>query len=401
MKKIISLMLVLVFVFTISACNSKNASSDTDTSIPIDSKTLVKPKNYASVLLVSINPRFKLYLDENNNVLAVEPVNEDAKSFSNNIDFESKSIETVIGNIVEQANKSGFIKENVTVNFEITEQKNGISNSDILSKVVSAANQKATELNIEIETQIKENNNSQTTETNSENSQPTTTIKQEESTLKPTENKPTHTHKFSAATCTEPQKCSCGVTNGNALGHKWQDATCKAPETCNVCKVTDGTITEHKYENFVCVYCACKDEDRIAIATNPKLSFKPKSYITKNSEDYVYKYGIAVSKILFKEGIGIYQYYYHSTDYINSPNYPLELKDTIMLQECITYNNNKYYRFNGQGQLYEDWYYELTDKYIIVYGDSIQKLKLTLNTDGTLNIVESKESWFKVGTILQ
>ena len=88
MKKFISLILVLVLVFTLSACNSKNTASDTDTSTPISSETFVKPENYASVLLVSINPQFKLYLDENNNVLAVEPINEDAKSFSKSIDFE-------------------------------------------------------------------------------------------------------------------------------------------------------------------------------------------------------------------------------------------------------------------------------------------------------------------------
>lgn len=145
MKKIISLMLVIVFMCTLVACGSKNTSSNIDTSTPTQNETFIKPENYTSVLLVSINPQFKLYLDENNNVLSIEPVNEDAKSFFNSIDFENKSIETVIGNIVEQANNNGFIKENVSVNFEITEQKDGISGNNILSKVVLAANQKATE----------------------------------------------------------------------------------------------------------------------------------------------------------------------------------------------------------------------------------------------------------------
>ena len=145
MKKIIALMLVVVFVFTLCACNSKNTVSETDTSTPISSETFVKPENYTSVLLVSINPQFKLYLDENNMVLEVEPVNDDAKSFCESIDFKNQTVETVVGNIVEKANEKGFIKANVTVDFEITEQKDGFNNSDILTKVVSAANQKATE----------------------------------------------------------------------------------------------------------------------------------------------------------------------------------------------------------------------------------------------------------------
>lgn len=274
MRKFLALILTLTLVFALSACNDKKTASNTDPNVSTSSETFVKPENYASVLLVSINPQFKLYLDESNNVLAVEPVNEDAKSFSRDIDFENKSIETVIGNIVEQANENGFIKENVTVNFEIVEQKDGINNGDILSKAVSAANKKATELKIEIKAKIKESHNSQTTETNSENTQteenskPTTssktqeTTKKEESTskpittTKPTESsKPTHTHNFSAATCTSPQKCSCGVTEGTALGHKWSEATCKSPKTCSVCKKTEGNLTSHIYEGVYCVNC--------------------------------------------------------------------------------------------------------------------------------------------------
>ena len=70
MKKIIVLLLVVVFVFTLSACNNKNTVSVADTSTSTSSEMFVKPDNYASVLFVSINPQFKLYLDENNNVFS-------------------------------------------------------------------------------------------------------------------------------------------------------------------------------------------------------------------------------------------------------------------------------------------------------------------------------------------
>ncbi len=37
---------------------------------------------------------------------------------------------------------------------------------------------------------------------------------------------PTHTHSYSGATCTAPAKCSCGVTNGSALGHSYNNGVC-------------------------------------------------------------------------------------------------------------------------------------------------------------------------------
>ena len=37
---------------------------------------------------------------------------------------------------------------------------------------------------------------------------------------------PEHTHVFAEATCISPQKCSCGVTEGEALGHDYVDGEC-------------------------------------------------------------------------------------------------------------------------------------------------------------------------------
>ena len=51
-------------------------------------------------------------------------------------------------------------------------------------------------------------------------------------------NKPTHTHSFSNATCTEPKKCTCGFTDGVASGHKYSGYK------CNVC---NGLNPNEKY----------------------------------------------------------------------------------------------------------------------------------------------------------
>lgn len=44
---------------------------------------------------------------------------------------------------------------------------------------------------------------------------------------------PTHKHEFAVANCTTPKKCSCGATEGLALGHIYQNAICV------VCGVVD------------------------------------------------------------------------------------------------------------------------------------------------------------------
>ena len=73
-----------------------------------------------------------------------------------------------------------------------------------------------------------------------------------------------HTCSFSDATCTEPAKCECGKTQGEALGHTWDNATCEAPKTCSVCKVTEGEALGHNYVEGVCSACNAPDPDYVA-----------------------------------------------------------------------------------------------------------------------------------------
>ncbi len=74
-----------------------------------------------------------------------------------------------------------------------------------------------------------------------------TTSKPTTSRPSSTSSTPSHTHNFSNATCTEPQKCSCGATSGSALGHTYNEATCTKAETCTRCGVTNGGMLGHNY----------------------------------------------------------------------------------------------------------------------------------------------------------
>ena len=66
---------------------------------------------------------------------------------------------------------------------------------------------------------------------------------------------PSHTHTFLDATCIIPKKCSCGLTEGEALGHKWLEATCKAAKTCSLCDMTEGQSVDHIVSGSTCKWC--------------------------------------------------------------------------------------------------------------------------------------------------
>ena len=72
-----------------------------------------------------------------------------------------------------------------------------------------------------------------------------------------------HTHSFSNATCTAPAKCSCGATNGSALGHNYSNATCTSAKKCSRCGITSGSALGHSYSEGVCSRCGAKDSNYV------------------------------------------------------------------------------------------------------------------------------------------
>ena len=226
--------LVLALALVLFSCG-KDTTSSVGTSSEDSTESFVKPEQYASVLLVTINPQFRLYLDENQTVLAVEAVNEDAESIKDSISFQNESLDTVIENIVTAANNNGFVKADATISFEIVESKEtDTAQADILSKAQKKANDTAEALKIEIKVDIGEiptSSDISSSEAEPSDNQGTT----ESANQNPPESEqnnnqdpvtPAHTHSFSAATCTEPKKCSCGEVEGTALRHNYKDGVC-------------------------------------------------------------------------------------------------------------------------------------------------------------------------------
>lgn len=122
------------------------------------------------------------------------------------------------------------------------------------------------------ETETTENAPSTAEETTTTPNETTETTPGEENNVNSTEpanpdnpTPPVHTHSFSAATCTEPKKCSCGAAEGEALGHDWQSATCETPKTCAVCKTTEGVVLAHDFYAGECKSCKAEDPSMLRI----------------------------------------------------------------------------------------------------------------------------------------
>lgn len=339
MKKIISIALVLCFVLALVSCG-KSGTSSFETNSGDSAESFAKPDQYASVLLITINPQFRLYLNENGNVLAIESTNKDAESIRDSIAFKNQSFETVIETIITAANENGFIKADATINFEIVESKETDTvQYEILSKAEKKANDTADELKIKIKVNIgdirtKNDTNSSETET-SDNPSPSKATNQSSSEIKPNINQsalqPTHTHSFSAATCTEPQRCLCGATQGNALGHKWNEATCKAPKTCSVCNVTEGAIKDHIFKNGKCTMCQL--DDSINTKENFNINLVYKGYVLEDNSNTL----ITV------------KFWYDSEDKVYAIRQNWYYKEYYEGAETITYNGNNYYGGDGGG----------------------------------------------------
>ena len=70
-----------------------------------------------------------------------------------------------------------------------------------------------------------------------------------------------HEHVFAPSDCENPQRCPCGATRGNAVGHSWENATCSSPKTCLACEKTEGEPLPHDFVEGVCMRCDAYDPD--------------------------------------------------------------------------------------------------------------------------------------------
>ena len=162
MKKLLSLLLAVLLLATFAVGCGDDASSDVSSDTDVSSSTVSdtqdafeKPQGYASVILVTINPQFRLYLDANGIVLAVESVNDDAKSIEAKITFQSQKVEAVVNNLISAANDGGFVKADAKIDIKVTEVADEtVVATEILADIKTAADEKLVELDIKAEVTV-------------------------------------------------------------------------------------------------------------------------------------------------------------------------------------------------------------------------------------------------------
>ena len=236
MKKLVALFLALTLCLSLCACGK---GGNEGSGAAGGSNAFVKPENYASVLVVSINPEIRLYLDKDSNVLAVEPVNDDAKAVVEKLDIKNKKVDAAVKSIITVSKDEGFVKEGVTVSLKVSEVKDKEISADTITDLVEkSANETFTELKITAEVKTEKVGYTQPDLVNSA----------------PTNSE--HHHNFSKATCPEPAKCACGATQREPAPHRYVSGACAVCKAADPDYVTKHTSVKNKVGTWNLTYTA-------------------------------------------------------------------------------------------------------------------------------------------------
>ncbi len=165
MKKIAVILLIAVLILSFAAgCKKNDETLSPDSSVPATSgvtgeEEFKAPENYTSVILITINPVVKLYIDENNVVLAVECVNEDAKTAYSKIEKEivGTNLESGVKKLINTASDAGYFEKEKKVTVDIVECKIEDNKKTVLSLTGSTVKQTLQESEIEASIEVKEN----------------------------------------------------------------------------------------------------------------------------------------------------------------------------------------------------------------------------------------------------
>ena len=258
MKRVLSVFLAILLLLGLAACGKQPVTTPEPSTSAVAG--FVPPDNYVCVLVVSINPQFRLYLDADGVVLAAEPMNDDAKAMEEKLAFTNKNVQDAMKDLVTAAKDQGFVKEDTKISVQLTESKNPeIDGTTLLSQATDAVTQAATALQLEVDVE-KEDARTPENTTPPETTAPAETTAPPETTA-PTQ--PAHTHKFSKATCTKAKTCKCGETEGEALGHNYKEGVCSR---CNsIDPNANFTPVAEKLYKWTAKYVNAKEYYSVAI----------------------------------------------------------------------------------------------------------------------------------------
>lgn len=150
MKKCIGyiLTIAILLALVLCGCGKKN-----DKEKEKETAAFAAPKEYASVVQVTINPTVNLYLDKDEKILAVEYVNADAKECYSKVESKlvGSKLEDGVNMVIETAEADGYLAKNKEVTIDVIETKQTEQKLEILSVATEAAKTFISEKKIEAE----------------------------------------------------------------------------------------------------------------------------------------------------------------------------------------------------------------------------------------------------------
>ena len=189
MKRILALLMAITLLFSLCACKKDGEVLSNNESDIKDSADFVKPENYAAIIGLKINPEFELYIDDDEKLLALNAVNDDAKAIKDGVDLSESDIGSVVSAIVKKANESGYVKTGGYMTLKVVNvlDSSRINAAATLKKASDSAKKTVSDLNIDFDVRTDEEEQKDTTsDTSSEND---TSSKQETSSKNDTSSK--------------------------------------------------------------------------------------------------------------------------------------------------------------------------------------------------------------------
>lgn len=365
-KYLLSIIFCLSLVCCLYGCKQKDSEKEQETA-STQATEFEKPDDYATVVTVSINPVFNLYLNEQNEVLAIEPVNNDAKSIIDEIKCEDKNINAVVKEIVKCTDENGFLKKDATVDIKVTETTiSEEAQSELVAVIEDEMTKEFKQVNVKVSVALKDKKQEAEKEEKKDSNSAAEDNKQvaqkEEKKDSDSNKTTTHTHQYSNATCTKPQTCSCGATKSSALGHNYVEGECTR------CKEKDPNF---KYPSLA--------------------SMKGKWVIIYAARDE--QNGVREDSYIFGEKVETEEWYYL-----------LEGYDKLGHNNCIMWNNQHYCRRAG-GMIIEYGRFSESNNTVTIIDDYNKKMVLQRTSTNTMKVLSTEEGFTygeapPVGTVM-
>ena len=168
-------------------------------------------------------------------------------------------------------------------------------------------------------------------------------------------------HKWNAATCTTAKKCiTCGVTEGQPLAHDWKAATCTSAKTCKLCKKAEGNPLSHSINSKgLCKYC------------NKKMTAEDFTYLAWSDFKYIQSYyssakGASAYVIMFTDLNGdlcVLTYIMYRIIKVYDFTTLHNLTDGTVIRDPADYYSDTADRYYGSSRLH----------YLDLYGEILQQ----------------------------